>query len=116
MDRFRLKPPKIQLSENDVERQCLDFLLARGYYPVRLQSGRFRTPDGRWITIGEPGLPDYAVLKRDFFLEVKAPNKQPSPAQIRKAFVLQAGYRIGVATVDSLERLLRWLDEYEKQQ
>ena len=114
MSRFRLtspRPPK--LVENDVERACLDLLRARGYYPVRLQSGRFKTPDDRWITIGEPGLPDYAVLKQDFFLETKAPNQQPSAAQIKKAFELEAAYRIRVATVDNVERLAEWLAGFE---
>lgn len=124
MARFRLTPPRIKLTENDIEKQCLDYLRARGYYPVRLQSGVFPAPDklcdacraaARWITVGEPGIPDYAILKDDFFLEVKAPGKQPSPQQIRKAFELVAGYRIRVATVDSLEHLLQWLDEHEKQ-
>jgi len=112
---FRLTSPKIKLVENDVERACIDLLRLRGYYVVRLQSGLFKTPDGRWIRIGEPGLPDYACLKDDFFLEVKRPGARPSPAQIEKIFQLEAAYKIKVATVDRVEHLLRWLDEYEKE-
>lgn len=114
MSRFRLTAPRIKLSENDVEKACIDLLRAKGYYVVRLQSGLLKTPDGRWIRVGEPGLPDYACLKRDFFLEVKAPGKEASPAQIRKAFELVAGYRINVATIDSLESLTEWLRNHEK--
>src|SRR5215813_10342973 len=55
MKRFRLTSPRVKLVENDVERACVDLLRLRGYYVVRLQSGLFRTPDGRWIRIGEPG-------------------------------------------------------------
>src|SRR5262245_14588478 len=113
MSRFRLTSPRVKLVENDVEKACIDLLRLRGYYVVRLQSGRFKTVDGRWVTIGEPGLPDYACLKRDFFLECKAPKKQPSAAQIEKAFELEAGYRIAVATVDSVEHLARWLHAHE---
>ena len=115
MKQFRLTSPKIKLVENDVERACIDLLRVRGYYVVRLQSGLFKTPDGRWIRIGEPGLPDYAVLKHDFFMECKRPNAKPSPAQIQKVFELEAAYRIKVATVDCVEHLERWLDEYEKE-
>src|SRR5262252_1625358 len=115
MKRFRLTSPKIALTENDVERACVDLLRARGYYVVRLQSGLFRTPDGRWVRVGEPGLPDYACIKDDFFLEVKRPGGKPSAAQIKKVFELEAAHRIQVATVDRVEHLVRWLDEREKE-
>src|SRR5262245_28945840 len=113
MKRFRLTSPRIKLAENDVERACVDLLRLRGYYAGRLQSGVFRTPDGRWIRIGEPGLPDYCCLKRDFFLEVKAPKRKLSAAQVDKIFELEAAHRIAVATIDSVERLAAWLDEHE---
>jgi hypothetical protein len=48
MPRFRLtSPPKPKLSENDVERTCLDVLRYRGYRPVRVPAGKYRTPDGQ---------------------------------------------------------------------
>ena len=40
--KFRLKHPR--LSENDVERACLDLLRLRGYWVIRQQSGLFKTP------------------------------------------------------------------------
>src|SRR5262245_44856852 len=100
MKRFRLTSPRVKLVENDVEKACVDLLRLRGYYVVRLQSGLLKTPDGRWIRVGERGLPDYACLKHDFFLEVKAPGKLPTGAQIEKAIELEKCYRIAVATVD----------------
>jgi len=113
MSRFRLTAGHLKLSENDVERACIDLLRAHGYYVVRLQSGLFKTPDGRWIRIGEPGLPDYACIKHDFFLEVKRPGAKLSPAQIEKVFELEAcGY--SVCTVDAVEHLMRWLKEREE--
>lgn len=114
MKGFRLTSPKVKLVENDVEKQCLDYLRLHRRYPVRLHSGLLRTPDGRWIRVGERGLPDYAVMKRDFFLEVKAPGKLPTGAQIEKAIELEKGYGIAVATVDSVEDLARWLEEWER--
>lgn len=115
MKRFRLTAPRVKLVENDVEKACIDLLRLRGYYVVRLQSGLFKTADGRWVRVGEPGLPDYVVIKRDFFLEVKAPKKAPSAAQVQKAFELEKGYGITVATIDSVERLASWLDACEKE-
>ena len=122
-DDFDLCPPLIKLKENDVEEACLDLVRYRQFYPVRLQSGRFIMPDRavveacrragvrvRWQTVGEVGLPDYVCIKNDFFLEVKAPKKKPSAVQIEMAIKLEAAYGIGVATVDSVERLAAWLD------
>ena len=43
MARFRLTGDKLKLSENDVERACLDLLRYRRFYPVRLNSGKFKT-------------------------------------------------------------------------
>ena len=114
MSRFRLTSPKVKLAENDVERACVDLLRLRGYYVVRLQSGLFRTPDGRWIRIGEPGLPDYACLKNDFFLEVKRPGAKLSEVQVNIIFELEAAHKIAVATVDSVERLIAWLDRQKE--
>lgn len=113
MSRFRLTSPRVKLAENDVERACIDLLRLHGYYVVRLQSGLLKTPDGRWIRVGEPGLPDYCVIKRDFFLEVKRPGGKLNPAQVNKIFELEAcGFQ--VAAIDSVERLEAWLGEYEK--
>ena len=113
MSRFRLTSSRITLTENDVERQCIDLLRLKGYYVVRLQSGLLKTPDGRWIRVGEPGLPDYVCVKRDFFLEVKRPWGKLSGAQVNKIFELEAcGY--AVAAIDSVERLATWLADYEE--
>jgi hypothetical protein len=107
MARFRLRPP--QLSENDVERQCLDLLRLRHYRPVRLQSGRFWTLDKkRIITIGEPGIPDYVIPL--FFVEVKRPGGELSPEQTTKIHELEHIYDVSVAVVDSLEEMLDWLN------
>jgi len=112
---FRLTAPKIKLVENDVEKACLDLLRLKGYYPVRLQSGLLKTPDGRWVRVGEPGLPDYVIVRDDFFLEVKRPGGKLSEAQIAKIFEIEKVRRIPVATVDSVEHLAAWLDALKKE-
>lgn len=113
MSRFRLTAPHLKLVENDVEKACIDLLRAKGYYVVRQQSGLLKTPDGRWIRVGEAGLPDYVCVKCDFFLEVKRPGGKVNDAQRRKIWELEAcGFH--VAVIDSVERLQTWLADYEK--
>lgn len=118
MPRFRLTPPKpLPISENHVEKQCTDLLKYRGYYPVRLHSGVFRTKDNRFITVGERGLPDYAVLHRTFrgfFLETKKPGQGVSPEQAKKHWELRKAYGLAVVTIARIEDLIPWLDEHEK--
>ena len=47
---FRLREPKLHVVENHVESACLDMLRVRGYWPVRLHAGTFKSADGkRWI-------------------------------------------------------------------
>ena len=91
MSRFRLtSPPKPKLSENDVERACLDVLRYRGYRPVRVPAGKYRTPDGqRWVQIGEPGMPDYVI--QQFFLEVKRPGGRVVAGATAQDFRAHAG-------------------------
>lgn len=114
-DPFRLTPPTI--SEDDVERGCLDYLRYRGYYVVRLHSGVFRTLDGRRIVrVGEPGIPDYAALHEchpAFFLETKRPRAKLTPQQERKQWELQVAYHIASATIASPEALAKWLGQHE---
>jgi hypothetical protein len=116
---FRLTSPKPKLVENDIERQCLDRLRYAGYYPVRLQSGLFKTPDrsARFIHIGEIGLPDYIVAHPErpaFFLEVKRPGGKLSDQQQMKIMELERSYRLRVAVVDRYEALESFLREHER--
>jgi hypothetical protein len=112
--RFALTAPR--LKENDVERACCDFLRLRGYWVIRQQSGLFKTADGRWIRVGEPGVPDYAALHAvypGFMLEIKRPGGTLSPDQIQKIAELRMGYRLAIAVIDKVEDLLTWLDVHE---
>ena len=120
---FRLTAPILRLSENDVERQCLDVLQRRGYRPQRQNSGLLVTPErlcpecrakARWIRVGEPGLPDYIVVKHDFYLEVKRPNGVLSPQQQLKILELEQGWGLKVAVIDSVEALAAWLEHHER--
>lgn len=114
-EEFRLIPQK--LVENDIEKACIDLLHVRGYYVLRLHSGLFKTPDGRWVRIGEPGLPDYCALHvhyPGFLLEVKRPRGKPKPHQERKIRELRLGYRLAVVAADSARVLAEFLAMHER--
>lgn len=115
---FRLKPPRLRLSENDVESACLDLLRLRGYWVARLHAGMFKSADGvRWIKGVDKGTPDYALLHRQhpgFLLEVKRPGEKPKPVQDYKHSEIRMGYRLAIGVVDSVEGLAVWLDEHER--
>lgn len=115
MKAFKLASPT--LVENDVERQCLDFLRLRGYWPVRLHAGTFKSLDGkRHIKGVEKGTPDYAVLhgyRVAFLLEVKRPGGVLSPEQVAKMNELEL-WPLVVVAVDSVAALKQWLDKREE--
>jgi|SRR5215831_14725924 len=102
---FQLEPPT--LKERDVVTQCVNVLNHLGIFPHRYQSGFFRTKDGRGITIGEPGIPDWVVPA--WWLEVKAPGKRPTPEQLMKHMQLERSEDALVAVIDSKQALIEWL-------
>jgi len=116
---FRLTPQgQPRLSENDVERACLDLLGLRGWYTIRLQVGLFRTlgERGHMIRVGTPGLPDYVAVHekhRAFFMETKAPGKRLSKEQEKTQWAIRECYRIAVVSIDRVEQLAPWLDAHE---
>ena len=108
--KVRLTPPQINLSENDVENACLDLLRVRHYYPLRQQSELFKTPEihsSRYIRIGEPGIPDYAIPR--FFVEVKRPGGTLSPAQKEKIWTLKEHWNLETAVIENVDELIEWL-------
>ena len=113
---FRLRAHTVKLSERDVKTACVDLLQHKGYWPRREHSGLFKTPDGRWVRMGEPGIPDYTVLHRKypgFLLEFKRPRAKPSEVQIRKHWEIQAIWGLDIVTIDRVEDLQAWLAERE---
>ena len=112
---YASRPSK--LSENDVERACIDVLHIRGYWVARLHAGTFKSADGkRWIQGVKKGTPDYALLHErfpGFLLEVKRTDASPTPEQINKHREIQMGFRLAIATVDSVEALAHWLAQHE---
>jgi hypothetical protein len=111
MSRFILRPLRPKVSENDVRTACLQVLRLRGYWPVRQHVGKFKTVHGNWISVGEPGDPDYAVLTAPgFFLETKRPGNDLSPAQIARIRDLEVLCGLKTVVVGDVEQLIEWLD------
>jgi hypothetical protein len=112
MKGFALTSQKIQLSENDVEKQCLDLLGLHGYWLIRLHSGRFKTADDkRWITGVDKGTPDWAAVKApSFLMEVKRPGGKLSDLQRQKIREIETCFRLPIVVVDSVEELQHWLE------
>ena len=115
--RFNLNPPKLQLSENDVRKGCLDLLRLHHWWPIRQHVGVFN-PVGRpsqVITIGEKGDPDYIVVKApSFFLETKRPGGKLSPEQITRIRLLKQFYGLDTLVVESVDELIEWLERHER--
>lgn len=83
------------------------YLIANGWTCIRLNSGLFRTKDGRKIRIGKKGMPDWIAAKglRYFFLELKRPDGDRSDEQIEwHAMALRKG--LPVITADGLSSFL----------
>jgi hypothetical protein len=116
-NRFRLTPEKLQLSENDVRKACLDVLRLRHWWPIRQHVGLF-TPHGRpgeIINIGEKGDPDYVVVKApSFFLETKRPGGKLSATQVARIDQLRQFYGLETVVVESVEDLIAWLERREQ--
>src|SRR5215831_5592017 len=110
MKPFRLQRPR--LNENDIEAACKDLLRVRQWWVSRQQSALVRTPDGRWMRIGEKGIPDYAVIHKHypgFLMEVKRPGRDLDPHQVQKIHELRIGYGLAICVVDSARALRIWL-------
>lgn len=118
MSRFRLTSPKIRLVEDDVVEACIMVLNLRHYWTRRINTGLFRTLDGRYHPEGTKGDPDYVALHETFpgfLLEFKRPGGKLRPEQEQRHFEIQLGYQIAIAVVDSKEALECWLNKHEKQ-
>ena len=113
---FRLKSPTaLKLSENDVRKACLDVLRLHHWWPIRQHVGLFTTPDGRKVTIGEKGDPDYVVVRApSFFLETKRPGGVLSEQQRERIAVLRQFYGLETVVVESVEELIDWLDRHQR--
>jgi hypothetical protein len=118
-DGFRLRPPEFKLAESDVVRTSLEMLRWHGYYPLRLQCGKFILPDRavveachrvrvpiRWMEGNVAGTPDYALPR--LFFEFKRPGGKLRTAQEAKIAEL-ATRSIETLIISDPDELARWL-------
>lgn len=115
--RFTLKGDRIQLSENDVKRACLDVLGLRHWLPIRQHVGLFQTvaANPRVLTIGTIGDPDFVVVKPpSFFLETKRPGGRLRNEQRTRIDQLKQFYDLDTAVVESVDELVEWLERREQ--
>ena len=112
---FRLSSPKPKVLEKHVADQIKQSLLRRGWIPIRQQSGLFKTPDGRFVAVGQKGLADYIVMHAKFpafFLETKRPKRHLSDQQCIKRWEYDA-YGLRTCKADSVEEILAFLERHE---
>lgn len=109
-NRYKLRPPVVKVSENDVEKAVCDILRLKQLYPLRQHVGLFKTRDDRYITAGERGIPDWCIPR--FFVEVKRPGGHLSLEQSAKIDQLRTFWKLETAVVSSPEELIEWLREH----
>lgn len=114
--RFRLKAQRVQLLENDVEKAALDLLRYRGWWPIRLHAGLFRSWDGKRAIHGlEKGTPDYVVVRSPaFFMETKRPGGILSDEQKAMIDRLERFNGLKTIVVEGVEELVAWLDRHNR--
>ena len=129
MSEWNLKSQKLHVSEKDVTKGCLDLLRLHQWWPIRQHVGKFLPPKAlsllcpecrnalrkaHWLTIGETGDPDYAVIKApSFFLELKKPGGELSDAQYDRIFQLEKFYDLKTVVAEDVAELIAWLDRHE---
>jgi hypothetical protein len=114
--RFRLKPSVVKMVENDVESGCLDVLRLKGYWPIRLHAGTFKSLDGKRFVRGvEKGTPDWAAFKAPgFLMEVKRPGGALTAEQHEKICELERFWGLETIVVDGVEELFEWLERRDR--
>ena len=116
---YRLTPFRPKITEKHVKDACVTLLKLRGYFPLRVHSGRARTLDGKRVmdlSSGMSGLPDFACMTGkgiSFMLELKRPGGCLSNQQLITISHLTQGYGLAVAVVSSVEELARFLNIHE---
>jgi len=109
MKRVVLK--RLKLTEAQVTKQCIDFLLAERWYCIRLNSGLLQRPGSTArLRVGEKGLPDYICTRGNeyFFLEFKASGGRLRTAQ-RDWIARAKADSLNVLVCSGLDELQEWL-------
>ena len=115
---FQLTPQgRIQLSEKDVIKACLDLLHRYRWWPIRQHVGLFhpyKRPK-QVIEMGEKGDPDYVIVKApSFFIEFKRPGGELSDDQRKRQWDLRQFYGLDTLVIERVEDLDEWLRLHQR--
>ena len=83
---FAAKPAPLTIRETPLSAQIAEWLDTRRIYNDRLNCGKIKTPDGRWIYLCKTGTPDrFAIIRGQIiFIEVKMFGEKLTPEQRTK--------------------------------
>ncbi len=77
----------LKMSEHQLQTLIKNYLEAKGWYVIRLNSGAIRTDKGNMVRLARRGTPDLLVFKNRqskmnlWFIEVKVYPNKTTPAQ-----------------------------------
>jgi hypothetical protein len=100
----------VHLAENHVENQLLDFMQLRGWSPVRILAGVFKSLDGkRHVRGAATGMPDWLFYRgnQSLWIEAKAPRGKLSLEQ-RIWFDRAAEEGVPAVIVRDLDTFMVW--------
>jgi len=98
-----------ELREHEIQTQCMNYLKAKGFYCLRLNSGKYSVGEGRnrrFIMGQEAGTPDILAIKygKCYFFEIKKPKGKLTFYQKHKMKELE-GYGARCYVIHSLEEM-----------
>lgn len=100
------------VTEAQTQRAVIEYLAAKRYFYLRMNSGSLPNAQGRPVRFGTPGCADIMAIlpsKLPMWLEIKSPTGKQSPEQ--KAFqeeVEAHGHMYMV--VRNISELIEWID------
>ncbi len=90
-DQPRARKPRASLPENQLEKQICDFCVVRGWLPIRIQAGVFKSLDGKRHISGAPkGTPDWVFIRRNTAMLVEMKSLRGKASKPQLDFALQA--------------------------
>jgi hypothetical protein len=89
----------INISETDIQNEIRKALSEYGIV-LRMNTGVFKTEDGRTVKCGMPGTSDLLFIGNKYiaWIEVKTPTGRPTQEQLKFINIMQGlGHRAGIA-------------------
>lgn len=100
--------------EKDVQKACLDYLAARGFFHYRNNTGAFKDKGtGAWYRFGTVGSPDIIAVINGVYVAIECKGTKGKQSDAQKDFedrLIQAGGEYFL--VRSLDELINSLDSF----